>query len=175
MLDPQVFSTKRLVASAISLEHAELLVAMHQNPTVMATLGGLQDWQRTVQGLHNQITDWQQAGYGLCVFHDRTSGAFVGRGGLRLLQLDEQPETEIGYALLPEWWGHGLATEIASQARAVAFEQLHLASIVLFTMTTNLASQRVAEKLGMRYERHFERANLPHVLFRQTKLAWASL
>lgn len=32
MLDPQVFSTKRLIASAISLEHADLLVAMHQIP-----------------------------------------------------------------------------------------------------------------------------------------------
>ncbi len=174
MLDPQVFATKRLVASAISLEHADLIATMHQNPTMMATLGGLQDRQRTLQGLNTQIADWQQAGYGLCVFHDRASGAFVGRGGLRLLQLDEQPETEIGYALLPEWWGQGLATEIASQAREVGFSQLGLDSLVLFTMTTNYASQRVAQKLGMRYERNFERANLPHVLFRQTKHAWAA-
>ncbi|KPL86086.1 GNAT family N-acetyltransferase [Herpetosiphon geysericola] len=175
MLDPEVFSTQRLVASKIGLEHIDLIAAMHQNPTMMATLGGLQDRQRTQQGLETQVQDWQQAGYGLCVFHDRASGAFVGRGGLRLVQLDNQPETEIAYALLPEWWGQGLATEIARQARAVAFAQLQLDSLVLFTMTTNYASQRVAEKLGMVYERNFERANLPHVLFRQTRQAWANL
>lgn len=175
MLDPEVFSTQRLVASAISLEHIDLIAAMHQNPTMMATLGGLQDRQRTQQGLETQVQDWQQAGYGLSVFHDRASGAFVGRGGLRLVQLDNHPETEIAYALLPEWWGQGLATEIARQAREVAFAQLQLDSLVLFTMTTNYASQRVAEKLGMVYERNFERANLPHVLFRQTRQAWATL
>jgi RimJ/RimL family protein N-acetyltransferase len=37
---------------------------------------------------------------------------------------------------------------------------------VAVTLTTNTASRRVMEKLGMNYERDIEHAGLPHVLYR---------
>jgi RimJ/RimL family protein N-acetyltransferase len=38
---------------------------------------------------------------------------------------------------------------------------------VSFTLPNNLASRRVMDKAGFRYERNFIHANLPHVLYRQ--------
>ena len=37
--------------------------------------------------------------------------------------------------------------------------------VVAFTRTDNLASRHVMEKLGLRYERDFKRAGLPHGLY----------
>ena len=62
-------------------------------------------------------------------------------------------EVELAYALMAEYWGRGLATEMAKAILNVAFEQLGLTDLVCFTLTTNRASQRVMEKAGFECER----------------------
>lgn len=93
------------------------------------------------------------------------SGAFVGRAGLRRIVLDGAAEIELAYALMAEFWGRGLATEIGQTLLAEA-RRRGLTDIVAFTLTTNAASRRVMEKLGMRYERDIVHVGLPHALYR---------
>ena len=52
----------------------------------------------------------------------------------------------------------------------LGFAQLKLPELVSFTQTTNVASRRVMEKAGFRYERDFTYASTPHVLYRQLQL-----
>jgi ribosomal-protein-alanine N-acetyltransferase len=74
---------------------------------------------------------------------------------------------ELHYALIPEFWGQGLVTEMAAAIVGIGFEQLGLKEIVSFTLPSNRASQRVMEKVGFQYERDIIHADLPHVLFRR--------
>jgi RimJ/RimL family protein N-acetyltransferase len=60
---------------------------------------------------------------------------------------------DIGYALLPQFRGKGLAFEAASAVMTYGREVLGLGRIVAITAPGNDASIRVLEKLGMRYER----------------------
>jgi RimJ/RimL family protein N-acetyltransferase len=55
---------------------------------------------------------------------------------------------------------------MSREALRLGFDVLGLASIVSFTLPTNLRSRRVMEKLGLRYERDIVWADLPHVLYR---------
>lgn len=85
-------------------------------------------------------------------------------------------EVEVAYALMPAFWGRGLATEIAGALLKVAFQQLALAQLVTFTITTNQASQRVMEKVGFTFERelvHGARGS-PHVLYRIMRDAYCA-
>ena len=50
-------------------------------------------------------------------------------------------------------WGRGLGTEAARAARDLAFGNLGLPRVVSIIHRGNLASRRVAEKVGMRHER----------------------
>jgi ribosomal-protein-alanine N-acetyltransferase len=75
-------------------------------------------------------------------------------------------EVEIAWAVAPERWGQGYATELGAAAVRVAFADLGLASVVAYTTPGNRASLRVMEKLGFEYEREVVHANLPHVLYR---------
>jgi ribosomal-protein-alanine N-acetyltransferase len=68
---------------------------------------------------------------------------------------------EVFYAVAREFWGQGYATEIGVGAVQMA-RALQLPEIVGFTLTTNLASQRLLQKLGLRFERYLEHAGLPH-------------
>lgn len=54
----------------------------------------------------------------------------------------------MGYIIRREFWGQGIATEACRAAIAFGFEQLGYDQIELWINTHNLASQRVAEKLG---------------------------
>ena len=73
---------------------------------------------------------------------------------------------ELTYALAPERWGRGLATEIA--AGLVAFASRRgLTDLVAYTEPTNVASRRVMEKTGFSYERELEFHDRSQVLYRR--------
>jgi RimJ/RimL family protein N-acetyltransferase len=91
---------------------------------------------------------------------------FVGRGGLRRVVIDGKEEVEVGYGLVPEFWGRGLATELAVASVRAGFDVLKLPDIVSFTLPTNNKSRRVMEKVGFQYEKDVVWADLPHVLYR---------
>jgi len=76
-------------------------------------------------------------------------------------------QIELGYALVPTYWGTGLATEMARALVVVAREELVLPELAAWTLTTNRASQRVLEKSGFTYEHDFEWAGEPHRYYRQ--------
>src|SRR5438874_8241993 len=77
----------------------------------------------------------------------------IGRCGLLSWDLDGRKETEVGYVLAKAYWGRGLATEAARAAREYGFEKLGFDRLISVIRPDNLASQRVAEKNGMRYEK----------------------
>jgi [ribosomal protein S5]-alanine N-acetyltransferase len=139
---------------------------MHQDPSVMATLGGLRSDEQTRQFLRDNLRHWDRHGYGLWMFRAQADGRFVGRDGLRHVHVGGNDEVELAYALMAAFWGRGLATEMAKAIVTVTFEHLGMADLVAFTLATNQASRRVMEKVGCQFERDIVHAGLPHVLYR---------
>jgi RimJ/RimL family protein N-acetyltransferase len=76
-------------------------------------------------------------------------------------------EVEIGWAVAPERWGEGLATELGAASIAVAFGPLGLVDVVPFARPDNVASRRVMEKLGFSFEGDTVCKGMPHVLYRR--------
>jgi RimJ/RimL family protein N-acetyltransferase len=134
----------------------------------MATMGGVRSEEQAKAIMQIDLTHWERHGFGRWVAHDLVTGQFAGRGGLRHCTIGGCDEVELGYAFLPQFWGQGLATELAEASVRVGFEVLGLAELVCFTLPTNAASRRVMEKVGFRYERDVVYANLPHILCRLT-------
>jgi RimJ/RimL family protein N-acetyltransferase len=164
----KIFCTDRLIYDRLRAEDYGELCRMHQDAKVMATLAGIRSDDETQRFLHRELEHWERYGFGWWVFRDKGDGQFVGRGGLRNTHIGGNDEVELAYGLMSEFWGKGLATEMGEASLKVGFEQLGLANVVCFTMTTNRASQRVMEKVGFKYERDIIRANLPHVFYRLT-------
>ncbi|WP_309091779.1 GNAT family N-acetyltransferase [Phenylobacterium sp.] len=77
-------------------------------------------------------------------------GIVVGREGL------DSPD--IGYALLARHAGHGYATEAARAVLAHARQAMGLSKVAAITAPGNVASQRVLEKIGLRF---VQMINLP--------------
>ncbi len=163
-----VLDTDRLRLTRMTGADFDDLYRLHQDPQVMATLGGLRSHDVTVGFVQRTATHWARHGFGLWMLYAKGSGVFAGRGGLLHVTVGGREEVEVAYALMPEFWGRGLATELATTCVRIAFDVLRLPDLVCFTLPTNRASQRVMEKVGFCYERDAVHAELPHVLYRLT-------
>lgn len=66
------------------------------------------------------------------------------------------PDVEIGWRLLPEYWGQGLATEAAKATLGHGFKTWNFPRIIAVAQTPNRASIRVMEKIGMSFDSTFD-------------------
>ena len=165
------YNTERLFAERLRPEHLADYRQLFQDEQVMATLSPdgkpLAD-EEVARWLSLSLEHWDRHGYGYWIFRTRSEKQFVGRAGLHNVQMEGKEQVELGYALMPEFWNQGLATEIAGKIVQLAFEPIGLPQIICYTLTTNRPSQRVMEKTGFRFDREMVHADLPHVLYRMT-------
>ncbi len=147
------------------VHHADLR-RMDSDEKMMATLGGIRDHAGTAEYLARNLDHWAEHGFGIWMLRDIETGTMMGRAVLRHLEIDGVDEIEVGYGFLPEFWGRGLATEIARACVRIGVEGLRLPSLVAITLTSNRGSRRVLEKAGLLYQRDIVHAGLPHALFR---------
>ncbi len=161
-----VLQTKRLFARQLTAEDFPLLFKMNQNAYTMANLGGIRTVEATRKNLAWNLAQWQENGFGLWLWFEKQTKQLVGRGGLRKITIESQLEIEISYALFPEFWGQGFATEIAQACMEIGFMQLKLPKLVCHTTITNKASQRVMEKVGLHFVRYFTQHDEPHILYK---------
>ncbi|MBS1879537.1 MAG: GNAT family N-acetyltransferase [Actinobacteria bacterium] len=114
--------------------------------------------------LADDLRHWRDAGFGPWVLV-AAEGELVGRVGLHRTSIGAELVTELAWTVKPRWQGLGLATGAAAAGtelgRAVGLEEL-----VALVLPANLASRRVAEKLGMRSSGEVSHAGLPHLLYR---------
>jgi RimJ/RimL family protein N-acetyltransferase len=168
-------TTPRLLAEAVTPSHFADIHRLHSNPQVMATLsadGKPLSEEATGESIRQAVDHWQRYGFGLWVFRRRFDGQFVGRGGLKIYQIDGKDVIGLAYAVVAEHWNRGFATEMAQASLEIGFGRLGFAEICSWTLPVNLASQRVMEKLGFRYERDFEFAGLRHRFYRLVAHDW---
>lgn len=82
---------------------------------------------------------------------DKKTGSFLGAGGL--CQMDKtHKKAEIGFWLLPEYWGKGLMTEVMPTIINYSFEELKLHRIEGFVESKNRNCKKAMAKLNFTYE-----------------------
>lgn len=89
---------------------------------------------------------WDRDGLGTWVIRDRTSGAIVGYGGC---SIPRERFWNLGYRFAVAAQGQGLATELALEAVKIAREHRVDLPVVAYLLEHNVASARVAEKVGL--------------------------
>lgn len=163
-------ATRRLEGRPLCQSDFADLRRLHSDPEAMKTLtaSGKPQPEAFSNGFIKRVeATWESSGFGVWAFRTPEEGLFVGYCGLRPYLVYGEPETELLYGLLPDFWGQGHASEMAAAALEVAFGRLERKSVVAFTLHRNAASRRVMEKNGMTYEKDIIHAGLPHVLYRR--------
>lgn len=165
-LTVDTFSTPRLLAERLTPAHLPDVERMDQNEGFMAHLGGVRESVATRAYLDRNIGHWAAHGFGLWILRDAIEGDVIGRAVLRHVEIEGVDEVEVGYGFYPEYWGRGLATEVARACVHIGRVRLGLTSLVAITLPTHAASQRVMIKAGLSYEREFLHEGQSVALFR---------
>src|SRR5438034_10809620 len=106
------------------LDDTDDLAVMQGDDRFVEVFGHRSTPERVRASVEANVETWERLGYGLWTIRDGATGELIGRGGLRPVTILEADEVELGYALRPEWWGRGLATEMSRVALHMAFERL---------------------------------------------------
>lgn len=97
------------------------------------------------------IKSYQQHGYGLFLVEDNANHIPLGFCGL--LYRDYLQETDIGFAFMPQFRGQGYAYEAAAAVMHFGYAKLKLKRIVGLTSAGNMASVKILQRLGLRFEK----------------------
>ena len=147
------FATSRLKATRLAREDLPDLVQLHLDGEVSRFLGGDQNARRqTAAYLETSLRHWAVHGLGLWTLRTY-DGTFVGRAGLRHVELEGVAELEVAYTFVRSAWGQGFATEIAQALVEIWQRRCAEPSLVGIVMKGNLSSERVLLKTGFSYER----------------------
>lgn len=150
-----ILETPRLRLRRLLPEDLDDLYALYRDPEVRRYFPeGTLTYEETREEL-----EWFLNGHprhpelGLWATIYKPTGAFIGRCGLLPWTIDGRDEVEVAYLLDKAYWGLGLATEAARAIANYAYQNLRLTRLICLIDRENIASQQVAEKTGMAFER----------------------
>jgi len=163
-----VWETPRLHLRRLLPEDDAFILGLLNQPSFLRFIGDR--GVRTLEDARAYIAkgpgaSYAQHGFGLYHLMLRATAEPIGMCGL--LQRDTLPDPDVGFALLPQFWGQGYASEAAAAMLEHGQRDFGMKRILGITAEDNLASGSVLLKIGMRYDglHHMDRDRGPIRLY----------
>jgi ribosomal-protein-alanine N-acetyltransferase len=168
----QILETERLLLRHLTPDDLDDLAALYADPVVMRFWPRPYTREEARERIDRAIRSYSEVGHDLYATVYKPEDRFIGRCGLLRQVIDGAAELEVAYMLAKEYWGRGLATEAARALRDYAFRTLDPPRLISLIDPGNIASQRVAEKNGMRHDRDVEYMGEVTRLYLITRADW---
>jgi len=110
--------------------------------------------------------EWIRKVKGKLAVLEKESGRLIGMGGLTPWTWEGEELFDITYRLRESAWGKGYGWELAEALVNHGFRELGLDQITATITPDNLPSKKIAEKLGMKFDRHILLLGVPTELYR---------
>ena len=149
-----VLETERLVLRRLCSDDAEFILELLNQPSFLRYIGdkGVRNTDDAIRYIQTgPQASYERFGFGLYLVELKESGVSIGMCGL--LKRDSLPDVDVGFAFLPAHWSQGYAFEAAAAVMTYGREVLGLRRIVAITSLDNVASIKLLEKIGLRFER----------------------
>jgi [ribosomal protein S5]-alanine N-acetyltransferase len=155
---PSTLETERLVLRSMVADDLDDLLAIFGDAGVMAAFRAAPlDRKQVGRWLERNLDHQREHGYGLFAVCLRANDRLIGDCGLELMEVSGEQVAELGYDFRRDYWNQGYATEAACAVRDFAFSVLRLPKLVSLIQPGNPASERVAQKTGLKRTERIER------------------
>jgi ribosomal-protein-alanine N-acetyltransferase len=163
----KILETSRLLLRHLELGDLDNLYRLYRDPEMRRYFPeGTLTYQETREELEWFLTGHpQRPELGLWATINKSTEQFIGRCGLLPWVIDGCPEIEVAYMIARELWGQGLGTEAARGILGYGFEHLGLSRLICLIDRDNIASIKVATKIGMRFEKEGRDDKRPFLLY----------
>ncbi len=165
---PHIYETDRLTIRPLNLDDTGVWRSFLAHPETTRYFPKLRAENPRLQSLfwiERQIKRYRDGKGGLMALIEKGSGKFIGQSGLTLQEIDGNAEVEVGYHLLPEYWGTGYATEAARFFKSLGQEKFGVSRIISIIEENNEPSKKVAIRNGMKEEKRTQWRGLEVVIF----------
>jgi len=149
-----VIETERLLLRKATLQDAAFILELVNDAAFVRNIGDrgvrtIADAEKYIQ--IRMIEPYERLGYGMYIVELKGEAIPIGICGL--VKRDTLPDTDIGFAFLPQYWSKGYAIESARAVLTHAKNDVGLKRILGITSPTNEASIRILEELGLKFVR----------------------
>ena len=150
-----ILETPRLILRHQVLSDLDDLWALYCNPNITKYIP---DAPRSREEAQEEL-EWHMHGHphnpslGLWATIHKETGKFIGRCGLLPWTINGQDEVEVAYTIAEAYQAQGLGSEAAQAILNYGFEKLSLTRLICLIDPENIASQKVAKKIGMSFEK----------------------
>lgn len=146
-------ATERLHMRWLVPGDEDILLAIWNDPAFMRNVGdrGVRTTEQAIEAMANgPLMLYEKYGYGPFRVALADSDEAIGLCGL--FKRDNLEDPDIGFALLPDYCGKGLAYESAVAVRDYARDTLRLTRMTAIVSKDNAASIGLIEKLGLHFD-----------------------
>ena len=168
-----VCETSRLLLRKFNENDLEPLLAIRGDPAVMRFSVSGPETREDIQTryLPACLKRYSRDGFGQWAVVRKSDRVCVGECGICVQEVEGAREFEISYRMRRDCWGSGLATEAARACRDYGFNQAGLRRLISIIESENLASIRVAEKIGMTLQKRASFHKIPVLIYSITNPA----
>ena len=157
-----MIETARLLLRQFEPSDVEAMYQILADPVTMSFWPAPLSYEAAQAWVERAIASYREHGFGWLAVIERASGTLIGDCGVMRNLIDGTLENDLGY--IQRYWQQGYATEAASAVRDHAFATLKLPRLCANMPVDHTASRRVAERIGMRFERTFRNQRNRNIL-----------
>ncbi len=171
--------TERLILRELRETDIEPFFEMDSDPAVHKYLGNnpIKTLEHALENINHIRRQYVDLGIGRWAVIEKSSGNFIGWSGLKLITQEWNRHInfhDVGYRLIPKYWGKGYATESCKAALEFGFNTMKLSEIIGTANQENKASRAVLEKCGLKFVEQFMWDHLQCDWLKITKQEWES-
>lgn len=144
-----IIETQRLILRKLTLEDVSSLSLVLSDKKSMVHYPHALSTEEVKGWVERNIERYKNDGFGLWAVIRKEDNQFIGDCGITLQNIDNEILPEIGYHIINEYCNSGYATEAADACRNYAVKELGFKKIYSYSRFENIASQKVASKIGM--------------------------
>lgn len=161
--------TARLALRPYQLDDIDRLFPILSDPTTMYFWQQPFTYEKVAKWIDRSLQSYEKHGFGRYAVLLQSGDELIGDVGLLTTTIANESVVDLGYIIHHPYWEQGYAIEAATAVRDYAFSTLNLTTLHVNMPWNHQGSQRVAERLGMKFIKIFSNPrnrDIPTLLYR---------
>lgn len=153
----KIIETERLYLRELLINDKNELMKVLSDPESMQFYPHPFSEEEVEKWIQWNIENYKKYKHGLWAVILKEGGVFIGDCGITIQSIDDETVPEIGFHIIKKYCNRGFASEAALACKEYAFKVLQYPKVFSYTTIRNIPSQKVAEKIGMRLYKYFQK------------------
>lgn len=151
----KVYETERLIIRPISLEDADLIFELYNMPKFIKFIGdrninSLADAENYIEAKF--LPQFEKSGFGNYLIELKEGNVKI--GGVGIFEREGLDIVDIGFSVLERFEGKGYMFEAARKVKSIGMDDFGLSKISAITVKDNFSSQKLIERLGLKFQKY---------------------